>query len=97
MEIALENNAEDVSINDDGSVDVTVAPENFSSLKEAFDAKNIESVYADIAMDASTHVELDLETAQKLQRLTDMLEELDDVQNVFSNEEISDEVMEQLG
>lgn len=96
MEIALENGAEDVTVNEDGSIDVVVAPAGFASLKNALDARNLKAQYADIAMEASIYVPLDLEQAEKLHRLQDMLEELDDVQNVYSNEEISAEVMQQL-
>lgn len=96
MEIALEHGAEDVTVNEDGSIDVIAPPASFATLKQALDSKNLNSQYADIAMEASLYVPLDLEAAQKLQKLRDMLEELDDVQNVYSNEEISDEVMQQL-
>ncbi len=88
MEVALENGAEDVTINTDGSIDVVVVPSNFAQLKDALDTKGLKTDYADIAMEASIYVKLDEEAAEKLQRLISMLEELDDVQSVYSNEEV---------
>ncbi len=96
METALEAGADDVVINDDGSIDVITRPEDFVDVKEAMVAAGLESENADITMTASTTVELDLDDAQKVMGLIDMLEDLDDVQNVYTNAEFSDEVMEQL-
>ncbi len=65
-------------------------------VKEALIAAGLEPEHAEVTMKASTTVELDLNGAQKMLGLIDMLEELDDVQNVYSNVDISDEVMAQL-
>ena len=97
METALEAGAEDVVSNDDGSIDVITTPEGFVDVKEAMVAAGLESENADITMTPSTTVELELDDAQKVMGLIDMLEDLDDVQNVYTNAEFSDEVMEQLG
>ena len=97
MENALEAGAEDVVSNDDGSVDVVTTPEDFVDVKEAMVAAGLSPENADITMTASTNVALELEDAQKVMGLIDMLEDLDDVQNVYTNAEFSDEVMEQLG
>ncbi len=97
METALEAGAEDVVANDDGSIDVMTAPENFVDVKEAMVAAGHEPENADITMTASTTVDLELDDAQKVMGLIDMLEDLDDVQNVYTNAEFSDAVMEQLG
>jgi len=96
MEAALEAGAEDVVANDDGSFDVFTAFEDFGAVKDALDTAGFASEAAEISMIPSTTTPLDLETAQKVIRLVDMLEDLDDVQNVYSNAEISDDVLEQM-
>ncbi len=96
MEIALEAGAEDVVTHDDGSIDVITTPESFVDVKEAMAAAGLEAENADITMTASTTVDLDVDDAQKVMGLIDMLEDLDDVQNVYTNAEFSAEVMAQL-
>ncbi len=96
MEAALDAGAEDVLSNDDGSVDVVTAWEALSEVKQAMIDAGLEPEVADIAMTPSTSVELELDDAQKVMRLVDMLEDLDDVQNVYSNADFSEEVMAQL-
>jgi len=96
MEAALEAGAEDIIVNDDTSIDVTTAPEDFIAVKEAMQEQGFASEQADIIMQAATTVDLELEDAQKAMRLVDALEDLDDVQKVHSNIDISDEVMAQL-
>ncbi len=96
MEAALEAGAEDVITNDDGSIDVITAPEDFQKVKDAMVAAGLEPEAAEITFEASTKAELDRETAEKLLRLVDALEDLDDVQNVYTNAEIPDDVMEAL-
>ncbi|MGI3129947.1 YebC/PmpR family DNA-binding transcriptional regulator [Halopseudomonas pachastrellae] len=97
MEAALEAGAEDVVANDDGSFDVFTSFEEFGAVRDALDAAGFAAESADVAMIPSTEAELDLVTAQKVIKLIDMLEDLDDVQNVYSNASISDDIMEQLG
>ncbi|SDS72267.1 DNA-binding regulatory protein, YebC/PmpR family [Halopseudomonas xinjiangensis] len=97
MEAALEAGAEDIVSNDDGSVDVYTAFEDFGAVKDALDAAGFTAQSAEVSMIPSTTTALDVDTADKVIRLIDMLEDLDDVQNVYSNAEISDEVMDQLG
>ncbi|WP_455198442.1 YebC/PmpR family DNA-binding transcriptional regulator [Kaarinaea lacus] len=96
MEAALEAGAEDVVTNDDGSIDVVTAWEDLTTVKEAMVAAGFEPETADITQQASTSVDLELEDAEKVMRLVDMLEDLDDVQNVHTNADFSDEVMAQL-
>ena len=96
METALEAGAEDVVTNDDGSIDVIATSEAFVDVKEAMVAAGHEPENADITMTPSTSVDLGVEDAEKVMGLVDMLEDLDDVQNVYTNMEISDEVMAQL-
>lgn len=96
MEAALEAGAEDVSTNDDGSIDVITTPEAFLDVKEAMVAAGHEPAMAEVTQQPSTAVTLELDDAQKVMRLVDMLEDLDDVQNVYHNADVSDEVMAQL-
>ena len=96
MEAALEAGAEDVESNDDGSIDVTTDEASFMSVKDAIAAVGLEPEMAEITMKAATSVDLSLDDAQKVIRMVDMLEDLDDVQNVYSNAEFSDEVMAQM-
>ncbi len=97
MEAALEAGAEDVVTNDDGSIEVTTAWEEFTDVKEAMVAAGFEPEVAEITQKPSTSVDLGVDDAQKILRLVDTLEDLDDVQNVYSNADFSDEVMAQLG
>lgn len=97
MEAALEVGADDVVTYDDNAVDVMTSPENYLSVKEALIAAGFEPDNAEVTMQASTQAELDAETAEKLLRLVERLEDLDDVQNVYTNADISDEIMAQIG
>jgi YebC/PmpR family DNA-binding regulatory protein len=96
MEQALEAGAEDVISHDDGSVDVLTSPDNFGKVKDALDSAGLNALNAEVTMLASLKAELDLETAEKFLRLIDTLEDHDDVQEVYHNAEISDDVMAQL-
>ena len=84
MEAAIEGGAEDVSLSD-GVVEVTSAPEDFESVLNALQAKNFETMSAEISMIAEVDVSLDNEGVAKVLKLIDRLEENDDVQNVYSN------------
>jgi len=96
MEIALEAGADDVEANDDGSIDVTTSFENFLAVRDAMLAAGLEPVHAETTMVPSTRVELDRENAEKILALVDMLEDLDDVQNVYTNAEIPEEILETM-
>ncbi|MFT4861295.1 MAG: YebC/PmpR family DNA-binding regulatory protein [Pseudohongiellaceae bacterium] len=96
MEIALEAGAEDIVSNDDGSTDVLTKLETFGVIQDALVAKQLVPETAEMTMLAATEVELDLSTAQTLLKLIEHMEELDDVQNVYSNANISDEIAAQL-
>ncbi|WP_305906702.1 YebC/PmpR family DNA-binding transcriptional regulator [Methylomarinum sp. Ch1-1] len=93
MEAALEAGAEDIVTNDDGSVDVMTTPEEYLTVKEAMVSAGFEPENAEVTMQADTNTDLDADTAAKMLRLIDRLEDLDDVQNVYSNADISDEIM----
>jgi len=92
MEIALEASAEDVTANEDGSIDVTTASEDFNTIKETMLANKLEPAQAEVTYVAANYVALDQEGAEKMQRLIDMLEDLDDVQNVYSNADFPDDI-----
>ncbi|MCF6354471.1 MAG: YebC/PmpR family DNA-binding transcriptional regulator [Candidatus Polarisedimenticolaceae bacterium] len=97
MDAALEAGAEDVITHEDGSIDVLTTPEDFSDIKAAMEGAGLEAVNAEITYNASTKAEMDRDGAEKLLRMIDTLEDLDDVQEVYSNAEISDEILEELG
>ena len=96
MDAALEAGADDVVTNDDGSIDVYTTPNEFGTVLDALEAAGLKPDNAEVTMIASTEADLDVETAPKLLRLIDMLEDLDDVQDVYHNGAISDEVAETL-
>ena len=97
MEAALEAGVEDVINYDDGAVDVMTTPENYLTVKDALIAAGFEPDNAEVTMQAATMAELDADDAEKMLRLIDRLEDLDDVQDVYSNADISDEIMSSLG
>lgn len=93
MDAALEAGADDVVAHKDCSIDVFTTPEDFGAVKDALDAAGLEAVNAEVTMLPSTKAELDASTAPKFLRLIDNLEDHDDVQEVYHNADISDEVM----
>ncbi|MCP4125792.1 MAG: YebC/PmpR family DNA-binding transcriptional regulator [Gammaproteobacteria bacterium] len=97
MEAALEAGAEDVVSNDDGSIDVMTTPDEFIAVNDGMTTAGFQPDNAEVTFNASTTAELDQDTAEKLMRMVDTLEDLDDVQEVYSNAEISDAIMEALG
>lgn len=96
MDAALEAGAEDVISNDDGSIDVVTAWEDFMNVKDALIAAGLEPEGGEVTMIASTTVELDKSSAETILGLVDMLEDLDDVQNVYTNADIPDSVLAEL-
>ncbi len=96
MEAALEAGAEDVVVNEDGSIDVQTAADDFLNVKQGMVTAGLTPELAEITMQASTSADLDLDAAQKMIRLLETLEDLDDVQNVYSNANISEEILAQL-
>jgi YebC/PmpR family DNA-binding regulatory protein len=92
-EAALDAGADDIVSNDDNSVDVITTPESYLGVKDALIAAGFTPDNAEVTMQASTMVELDAETAEKMLKLIDRLEDLDDVQNVYSNADISEDIM----
>ncbi|HSW70230.1 MAG TPA: YebC/PmpR family DNA-binding transcriptional regulator [Gammaproteobacteria bacterium] len=89
MELALLQNAEDVVVNDDKSIEVIALPDHFLGIKDAMVTAGFQPAMAEISMVAATNVPItDKETAEKVVRLIDMLDELDDVQEVYSNADL---------
>ncbi|PID41769.1 MAG: YebC/PmpR family DNA-binding transcriptional regulator [Proteobacteria bacterium] len=96
MDVALEAGAEDVVMRDDGSLEVVTLPESFTVVKEALVKAGLPVESDEITMVASTEAGLDKGGAEKVLRLIDALEDLDDVQSVFSNASIPDEILAEL-
>ena len=96
MDAALEAGAEDVTTNDDGSIEVLTSFEDFISVKDAMTAANFAPEEAEVIEKAANLVDVALDDAEKIMRLIDTLEDLDDVQDVHTNADFSDEVMQQL-
>jgi YebC/PmpR family DNA-binding regulatory protein len=90
MEVALEAGAEDVISDDDGAIEVLTAPGDFESVKNALEAAGLTPDVAEVTMRADNTIELSGDDAARMQKLLDVLEDLDDVQNVFHNAEIDE-------
>lgn len=96
IEAAIEAGADDIMSNDDGSVDVLTSADDYLMVKEAMLVAGFEAESSKITMLANNKTQLDAKAAEKMLRLVDNLEDLDDVQDVYSNADISAEVMEQI-
>jgi YebC/PmpR family DNA-binding regulatory protein len=96
LELALDAGAHDVVTNDDGSIDVLTTLETFGGVQDGLMSAGLKPEGAEMTMLASTEVDMDLDGAQSLLKLVEYLEDLDDVQNVYSNANISDAVATQL-
>ncbi len=88
MEAALEAGAEDVLTHDDGSIEVLCAYADFEALKKALEAAGLTPEVAEVTMRADNNTELSGESAQKMQKLLDVLEDLDDTQEVYHNADL---------
>ena len=96
VETAIELGAEDIEINDDGSLEIMTSPNDFVDIKDVLSNEEINIDIAEVTMKATTDVSIDLKHAQSMIKLLDMLEDLDDVQAVHSNAKISNDILEQL-
>ena len=85
MNVALENGAQDVITDDEGGVEVICDPADYEALKNAFEAANLSFEESDITMRAQNEIELTGDDAVKMQKIIDMLEDLDDVHEVYTN------------
>jgi YebC/PmpR family DNA-binding regulatory protein len=90
MEVALEAGAEDVITDDDGSIEVLCTPVDFESVRQALEAAGLKPEVAEVTMRAQNTVALQGEDAARMRKLLDVLEDLDDVQEVYHNAEIND-------
>ncbi len=88
MEVALEAGAEDVLTDEDGVVEVLTAPADFEAVKKALEAAGLTPEVAEVTMRAENTIALAGEDAERMQKLLDILEDLDDVQNVYHNAEL---------
>ncbi|MEX0707925.1 MAG: YebC/PmpR family DNA-binding transcriptional regulator [Woeseia sp.] len=93
---AIEAGAEDVVADTDGSIEVLTDPAEFESVRDAMIAAGFKPDDAELTMRAMTNAELGLDEASSMVKMLDMLEDLDDVQNVYSNADIPDDVLSQL-
>jgi len=89
MEAALEAGADDVLTDDDGAIEVLCAPPAFEAVKAALEAAGLKAEVAEVTMRAENTVQLAGEDAQRMQKLLDVIEDLDDTQDVFHNAELS--------
>ncbi len=96
IEAAIEAGAEDVVTNDDGSIDVLTDPAEFDTVRDALDSSAIPAELAEVTMRASVSATLGENEASSMMKLLEMLEDLDDVQQVYSNAEIPDEILARL-
>ncbi|MFL2538960.1 MAG: YebC/PmpR family DNA-binding transcriptional regulator [Candidatus Rariloculaceae bacterium] len=94
MEAAIEAGAEDVLSHDDGSMEVVSSPEDFESVRDTMVAVGLEPERAEVTMRASTQAQLEVKQAESMLRLLDILDELDDVQQVYSNADMPDDLLE---
>ncbi len=97
MEAALDAGALDVIVNDDKSVDVIVSPDEYAQARDAMIAAGLSPGHAEVTMRAATLAQLEGKAAESMVKLLDMLEDNDDVQNVYTNADIPDDVWERSG
>jgi YebC/PmpR family DNA-binding regulatory protein len=90
MEVALEAGAEDVIADADGAIEVITAPADFEAVKDALQAAGLKAEVAEITMRPENTIELAGEDAARMQKLLEVLEDLDDVQDVFHNAAIEE-------
>ncbi len=88
MEVALDAGAEDVISDDDGAIEVLVAPGDFEAVKNALQAAGLNAEVAEVTMRPENTIALEGDDAARMQRLLDMIEDLDDVQEVYHNAEL---------
>ena len=96
MEAAIEAGAEDVVVDADKSIEVLTEPTDFETVRDAMRGAGFEPEGAELTMRASTSAALDANAASSMIKLLEMLEDIDDVQNVYSNADISDEILAEL-
>lgn len=93
VEVASEAGADDVDTDEDGAIEIFTTPQDLQTVKDALVEKGLEPVSAEVAMIPMTYSDLDVATGEKVLRLLDALDDLDDVQNVYTNANFPDELM----
>ena len=88
MEVALEAGADDVLSGEDGSIEVLTAPSDFEAVRNALGAVGLQAELAEVTLRPENTIELGGDDAARMQKLLDVLEDLDDVQEVFHNAEL---------
>ena len=96
MEIAIEAGAEDIEENLDNSLTISTLPENFEAVRQELKEGEIEIIESEISLIPETSVSTDLETSLKIYKLLETLEDLDDTQNVHSNADFPEEIIEHI-
>jgi len=96
LEVAIEAGAEDIEENSDQSITISTLPEDFDPVKKALIDKEIETLESEISLVPETSISTDLETSIKIYKLLEALEDLDDTQNVHSNADFPEEIVEHL-
>ena len=96
MEISIEAGAEDIELNDDGTVTISSSPADFELIKSALTEKEIKIDDSDLSLIPETTIKADMETSLKAFKLLEMLEDLDDTQNVTSNVEFAEGMLDQI-
>jgi transcriptional/translational regulatory protein YebC/TACO1 len=96
MEVAIEAGAEDIIVEDDGSIEVLTEPAEFEEVRDQIVKAGHEPDNAELTMRASTSASLNAKEAESMVKLLETLEDLDDVQQVYSNADISEDVLSEL-
>ena len=96
MELAIESGAEDIEINDDGSIEIETTPQNLVDVKESIVDAGINVDINQLVMKASTEVSVERKHAESMMKLLETLDDLDDVQKVHSNIEFTDEILSSI-
>ena len=96
MEISIEAGAEDIELNEDETVTISSSPEDFENIKSSLSENEIQIDDSEISLIPETTIQADLETSLKVYKLLEMLEDLDDTQNVTSNIEFAEGLLDQL-
>ncbi|CAK0755539.1 putative transcriptional regulator YebC [Gammaproteobacteria bacterium] len=98
MAVAIETGADDVVTHPDRSIDVFTSPEDLATVKQSMTTAGFHAEVAEVTMHAATKVTIaDLDNAKRMVRLQEMLDDLDDVQHVYSNADIPDAILAQIG
>jgi transcriptional/translational regulatory protein YebC/TACO1 len=90
-EAAIEAGADDVAVYDDGAIDVLTAPDAFAEVKSAMEAAGLAPGFAEVTYRADNDLAVEGETAEQVKKLLAWLEDMDDVQNVYSNADPGDD------